>query len=932
MRNVYKGVLVLILLFVSISNHLFAVKYYVSKSGNNTNGSSWVNAYTDLQAALGVASDGDTIVVAKGVYTPSATVKTVAFSMVAGVRVFGGFVGDEIVNQSAIDGRDFETNETVLSGDLLDNDGGGYFADNSYTVVVFDAWNAAMSNTTILDGFTISGGYSAGSSLESANGGGIYMQMGAYKDCNPLLRNLVVKENKARSGGGMYLDGLIDSYAQISPTLENIVFDGNEAYHSTGSGGGIYMAAGPNASINPVLKGVAFVNNIANASGGGIFFLGGYLGSPGNVSATISNATFYNNSCGSGNGNAVFIHGVDGIANPVFNNAIFYGNPASQIFKAVNAGTANPSFNHCLIAGSPSTAWDSNLGVDLGNNIDGDPLFADPENGNLGVLIGSPVLGAGDNAIGMNIGYYQGSGITVPVITAMGSLNDFGTVDLGSISAEQTFTVSGSDLLNSITVEAPTGFEVSLSSGAGFFSQIYLHPFSGSVETTTVYVRFKPGASGGYSGNVEVRTPGATSELIAVAGYAGSSPEISVIDNRSVCENVASEVSFTVTDDELSTLQFDVSVTSESVLPVGNASITGSNGSYVLTVNPISAGVVDVTITVTDADNNISTQPFQLTVMEGVALEVAFSPRVCNGDPAEINISSTGGTGIVTYKLNDGPFSFETNYNYLGDGEYVVVALDEFGCTDTSAVYIVVNPEYITGTADLTKGITCRDDNDAEITVSPAGGWGGFEYSLDGVDYQQSNMFVNLGPGDYNVYVRDQGGCSQLLFSTNVMNPELLAIDYVTVSDIEQSQNKELNIVAYGGWMPYSYSIDGTQYQEESFFKGVTAGSYTAYVKDKEGCIATKAVEVNLTSIFTLDALGISIYPNPTSDYVFFENIDSEIERVELFSISGQNVFTIRSASIQNHSISLKSIGKGVYLMRVHLRDGRMGHAKVIVL
>lgn len=925
--------LILLICSISVSNHLYATKYYVSKSGDNSNGSSWVNAFTNLQSALSVVSAGDTVIVAKGSYTPSTSDKTIAFSMVAGVKILGGFVGNETINQEVIDNCDFITNETILSGDLAENDGSGYITDNSYSVVIFDAWNTAMSNTTILDGFTISGGYSAGSSLESANGGGIYMQMGANKDCNPLLRNLIIKNNRARSGGGIYMDGLIDSYAQISPTIENVVFDSNYAYYTSGCGGGIYMAAGPNASINPILKGVAFANNTANASGGGIFFLGGYAGEPGIVSSTISNATFYNNSCGSNNGNAIFVHGEDGTASPVFNNTIFFGNPESQIFKTALSGTANPSFNHCLITGSPSSAWNSDIGTDMGNNIEADPLFADPENGNISVLVGSPVLNTGDNAYGINIGYYQGSGITIPIVTIVGVLSNFGTIDVGTASAEQYFTISGINLINAITIEAPTGYEISLTSGAGFFGQLYLFPLYGSVETTTIYVRFKPTVNGIHNGNISVKSPGMNEQLIAVNGYAGSSPEISVIDNKSVCNGDRSNISFSVTDDNPSTLSFGVSISNETVLPLSNANITGSEGTYILSVEPVSAGVTDITISVTDADENISTQSFQLTVLNGPTIEIAFTQRICNGDPAEINITSTGGTGSVTYKLNDGVFSAETIYSYLADGNYVVVAMDESGCTDTSNVYTVSNPEYITGTADVTKEITCRDDNDAEITASPAGGWGGFEFSLNNIEYQKNNIFTNLGPGDYSIYVRDQEGCTQLLFSTNIINPDQLAIDYVTISDINQSQNKELNIVAYGGRQPYTYSMNGSQFQSESFFTDIPAGTYTAYVKDNGGCIATKEVVVETTGISNIEAFNINIYPIPTKDFIYFNQKKQKatIEKIELFDMSGNKVKTFENNEISSNSINIQGINQGVYILKFIFINENSGYKKIII-
>ena len=49
-----------------------------------------------------------------------------------------------------------------------------------------------------------------------------------------------------------------------------------------------------------------------------------------------------------------------------------------------------------------------------------------------------------------------------------------------------------------------------------------------------------------------------------------------------------------------------------------------------------------------------------------------------------------------------------------------------------------------------------RTDNEITVLVD---GTGDYEYSLDGIQYQDSNEFNNLNVNDYTVYVRDKNDC-----------------------------------------------------------------------------------------------------------------------------------------------------------------------------
>jgi len=332
------------------------------------NGTSWSNAFTDLQDALEIANSEDQIWVADGMYLPIGTTdRTISFELKNGVAIYGGFAGKE----TALKQRDFVSNLTILSGDIGVT---GNTSDNSYHVV----YGLQVDATAILDGFNIISGNGNGSNPPDDLGGGMYNAF----DSSPTLANLTFSNNSARGGGGIY------NYIDSSPMLTNITFLNNSASY----GGGMF-----NHSANPSLTNVTFSFNSTSIEGGGIFNYdsspsltnvtfsnnpaeyGGGMSNYNNSSPTLINVTFSNNSATLGGG----IYNATN-SNPTLTNVILWSNSIGQVF---NDGTSNPDI----------TCSDIQGGYIGTGNIDQDPLL-DPLADNGGFTL-THALGAGSPAI-----------------------------------------------------------------------------------------------------------------------------------------------------------------------------------------------------------------------------------------------------------------------------------------------------------------------------------------------------------------------------------------------------------------------------------------------------------------------------------------------------------------------------------------------------
>jgi hypothetical protein len=183
-------------------------KYYrgriyvdVDAAGSN-DGTSWLNAYSDLNDALLNASEEDSIWIAEGTYKPNLLDRYASFELPLGVSLFGGFDGTE----TSLSQRDWESKKTTLSGNIGNlNDS----TDNSFHVVTLVQQIAHHIYQVSLDGLIIRGGYAfdpngpIGADYTLHSGGGCRFQGPDYSTkVVTTLSNCVITENDAASDGG----------------------------------------------------------------------------------------------------------------------------------------------------------------------------------------------------------------------------------------------------------------------------------------------------------------------------------------------------------------------------------------------------------------------------------------------------------------------------------------------------------------------------------------------------------------------------------------------------------------------------------------------------------------------------------------------------------------------------------------------------------
>ena len=263
--------------------------WHVSNDGSDSTGigSSFI-PFATIQKGIDTASDGDTVLVATGTYIENIN-----------------FNGKNI----AVIGEDRET--TIIDG------------YQNGPVVTF---NQSYYSSTKLSGFTIKNGY-------NSDGGGIFI----WEDANPTISDLIIKENTAQNGGGIYSRG--GGYLNNILIIDNI----NQAFDAgTPKGSGIFFCCGNSRLIDKL---------------------------------TLINNTVWNNN------NLTIKNSI--IINEQISTPIFDGDLPNVIYSNLS-----------------ETIEISGDGM---GNINVDPLFCDPENGDYTLADNSPCVGTGEDGSNMGV-------------------------------------------------------------------------------------------------------------------------------------------------------------------------------------------------------------------------------------------------------------------------------------------------------------------------------------------------------------------------------------------------------------------------------------------------------------------------------------------------------------------------------------------------
>lgn len=291
-------------------------------------------------------------------------------------------------------------------------------------------------------------------------------------------------------------------------------------------------------------------------------------------------------------------------------------------------------------------------------------------------------------------------------------------------------------------------------------------------------------------------------------------------------------------------------------IPTANLSIdniTGGNGGYSLAIDGSN-------FSGNRTFNNLSPNTYAITIQDNpLSCKSVVSVEIKEQNRADLKVSALGNIscfagnngfintigdnnmGPFNFAINNGGFSSNGNFGSLSAGTYKISAQTRIGCLDSIRVTLS-QPTLLQSNINLQSNL-CNGDQTGKISIVGTGGVSPYQYTIDGNNYQSGNDFMNLSARNYTVTVKDNNGCT-FAQNQNLTQPTLVTTSSSVLQDVScfAGNDGKGQVIGSGGTLPYTFSIDGTNFASTNIFDGLTANAYKFWVKDANGCTKTSTV------------------------------------------------------------------------------------------
>lgn len=207
-----------------------------------------------------------------------------------------------------------------------------------------------------------------------------------------------------------------------------------------------------------------------------------------------------------------------------------------------------------------------------------------------------------------------------------------------------------------------------------------------------------------------------------------------------------------------------------------------------------------------------------LIVLPPVYSNILEDKIICMEDTTTLD----AGPGFTGYKWSTGATT--QSISNITVGTYWV-ELKTGDCIARQTVKVYPSEQPVISNIDIT---------DTTITANVVGGTAPYQYSIDGINWQDSNIFNNVPRGDHMIYVKDDYDCDPITVTVivpnlvNVITPNGDGVnDVIDYSALAGKQNLVLSIFdRYGVKVGQADKTNGFKWDGTTLGKKVPTGTY----------------------------------------------------------------------------------------------------------
>ena len=313
----------------------------------------------------------------------------------------------------------------------------------------------------------------------------------------------------------------------------------------------------------------------------------------------------------------------------------------------------------------------------------------------------------------------------------------------------------------------------------------------------------------------------------------------------------------------------------------------------------------------------ITLQPESVNICEGG--EAVFTVAVSNEAGFTYQWKTTDESGNWTDVVNNADITGATTATLTISNAGSNLNNAQFYCEISSvscslisnAVQLTIIAPPVLATTTVTQP-TCDTPTGVIEITSPTGN--GLTYSINGTDFQAETVFAGLNPGTYIITVQNADGCESItgnIIINAVPNAPAVATTIVTQPTCEEPTGAiEISTPTGAG---LTYSIDGTNFQDETTFEGLAPGTYTITVQNANGC-ESETNPININAVPNAPAVATTTVIQPTCD--------TPTGIIEVTNPTGTGLtYSINGTDFQSGTV-FAGLNPGTYTITVQNADG----------